>query len=291
MKIGCHVSIAGGIEKAPQRARELGAECFQIFSRSPQGGKTREITPLAVHDFLNECLKFDFASNHDYIIHSPYYINLASENNRIFYGSVSALKKELQTATQLKAPFVVTHLGSSKDLDEKDLQTKINEKVLKGLRKIHENYSGSAMLLLEIAAGSGKIIGDSFQEIGFFIKTLKKEHIQTGFCFDTCHAFAAGYDLRSATTVKRVFEQMDKEIGLENLKCIHFNDSQAELASRIDRHEHIGKGEIGQEGLKEVFRQAQKLDIHLFLETKHDSIEEDLKLVKSWRTAKSSTEL
>lgn len=280
-KIGYHVSIAEGIQNAPKRAHDLGCECFQFFSRSPHGGKANEITPEIAKKFLSQCKKYKFDAGKDYVIHSPYYINLASENNRIYYGSISALRKELEVATLIKAPYVITHIGSSKDLSGKNIQKQINEKVMKAIRKIHEGYNGSALLILEIAAGSGNIIGDSFEEIGYFIKTAKREGIQLGFCFDTCHSFAAGYDLRTPKQVRAVFAKMDKYIKFENLKCIHFNDSMAPFDSRKDRHEHIGKGEIGEKGLSEVVKIVCDLDLNLFLETKHDKIEEDIELTKS----------
>jgi len=283
IKVGCHVSIADGIENAPKRAHELGCECFQIFSRSPHGGKTNEITDAVAKKFLAQCKKYKFDAGKDYVIHSPYYINLASENNRIYYGSVSALRKELEVASLIKAPYVITHIGSSKDLDKKNIQKQINEKVMKAIGKIHDGYEGSALLVLEIAAGSGNIIGDSFEEVGYFIKTAKKEGVELGFCFDTCHSFAAGYDLRTSKKVREVFTKMDKDIQLENLKCIHFNDSMTPFDSRKDRHEHIGEGEIGEKGLTEVVQVSCDLDLNLFLETKHDKIKEDLELTKSMR--------
>lgn len=283
MKIGAHVSIAGGIQQAPQRAHELGAECFQIFSRSPQGGPINEITEKDARQFLRECKKSHFEAFKDYVIHSPYFINLASENNRIYYGSITSLRRELDVATMIHCPYVITHIGSSKDLSGDDVQHQINEKVLKSIRKIHENYGGTAMLVLEIAAGSGNIIGDTFEEIGYFIKTAAKENINLGFCFDTCHSFAAGYDLRTPTQVQEVFNQMNNAIGLENLKYIHFNDSQTDFDSHKDRHEHIGKGTIGIEGLSEVVRIAQKNDINLILETEHEEIKHDLQLTKQIR--------
>jgi deoxyribonuclease IV len=282
-KIGCHVSIADGIENAPERAKKLEAECFQVFSRSPHGGNYKTIDEQRAKRFLANCKKFGFAAGKDYVIHTPYFINLASANNRIYYGSISTIRKELETATLLQSPFVITHIGSSKDLKGKDVAKQINKKVMHGLQKIHDNYSGSAMLLLEIAAGSGNIIGDSFEEIGYFIETAKKENIELGFCFDTCHSFAAGYDLRTPAKTNNVFKELDQKIGLKKLKCIHFNDSLTAFNSRKDRHEHIGKGQIGKQGLKAVFDWAQKLELNLYLETKHDKIEDDLKITKNWR--------
>lgn len=283
MKIGAHVSIAGGIENAPKNASVLNCECFQMFSRSPRGGNYKKINQDIAKKFLQNCEKFDFEIGRDYILHSPYFINLASKNNRIYHGSIKALQDELETANLINCPFVITHIGSSRDLNGKNQQEQINEKVLKAMKKIHENYQGQAVLVLEIAAGSGNIIGDTFEEIGYFIKQAKKQNIRLGFCFDTCHAFAAGYDLRNPSKVQKIFNEIDKKISLKSLKCIHFNDSQTGLGSRVDRHEHIGKGKIGIEGLRKVAEITKKLDINLYLETKHDEIENDLKITKAFR--------
>lgn len=280
MKIGAHVSIAGGIENAPLNAQKIKCECFQIFSRSPHGGNYKKITKIQANKFIETCQENNFEVGKDYIVHTPYFINLASENSRIYYGSIKALRDELETASLIKAPFVVTHIGSAKKEENDKNQEIINQKVLKAIEKIHENYQGSTLLLLEIAAGSGNIIGDTLEEIGLFIKEANKKKIKIGLCFDTCHAFAAGYDLRTPKKVKKVFDEVEKEVKLKNLKVIHFNDSRTEFNSHKDRHEHIGKGAIGLKGLTEVVKQASKLNINLYLETKHDKINEDLKRTK-----------
>ena len=282
-KVGCHVSIAGGIENSPGNAKKLGAECFQIFSRSPRGGKAKEIGEEQAEKFLDECAKSGFEPS-DCVIHSPYFINFASKNNRIYYGSISAIREELETASLLKVPFIVTHMGSAKDYVEDEnrekSQKEIDEKVLKALQEIHKEYVGSAILLLEIAAGSGNIIGDSLEELGFFVKELEKENVKLGFCFDTCHAFAAGIDLRTKEDVKKAFKKMDEEIGLEKLKVIHLNDSMADFDSKVDRHDHLGKGKIGDEGIFEVVKRANNLGVNLIVETKHDGVKEDIEMVK-----------
>ena len=276
MKIGAHVSIAGGVENAPKNAHDLQCECFQMFTRSPRGGKRREID---FEKFLVDCEKYGFEIGRDYIVHSPYYINLASLDEKIRKNSVRILRDELEVASELKCPFVITHLGSSRDQEKKEAQ----EKVLKSLLAIHEGYSGSAKLTLEIAAGSGNFIGDNLIEISNLFKKLKKKKIKVGFCFDTFHAFASGYDLRTEESVKKVFEEIDQKIGLENLSCIHFNDSKTDFDSRRDRHEHLGEGKIGKVGLQAVIQEAKKIKINVYLETNHDRIEEDIKITKKFR--------
>lgn len=275
-KIGAHVSIAGGVAKAPKNAHDLGCECFQLFTRSPRGGQRKEIN---LENFFADCKKYGFEIGRDYIVHSPYYINLASLNEKIYQNSTRILRDELEVASEMKCPYVITHLGSSKDQERKEAK----QRALESLIAIHEDYQGSSLLTLEIAAGSGNILGDNLDEMKFYFDELKKAGIKVGFCLDTCHAFVSGYDLRAPKKVREVFQEIDDKIGLENLKCIHCNDSKTEFNSKKDRHEHIGKGFIGEEGLKAVFEEAQKLEINVYLETKHDKVEEDLSLVKSFR--------
>ena len=282
MKFGAHISIAGGVEKAPERAHEIGCECFQMFSRSPQGGKAKEITESVVNNFKKSCQKYNLKN---YYIHTPYYINLASANNRIYHGSISAIKKELETADLLEARAVVTHLGSAKELGEKEAR----EKLVKGLIKVFSSLNLSrqkkVILLLEITAGSGNIMGDNFEEIAYFIKEAEKEIPKNslGVCFDTAHAFASGYDLRDKKAVKKTFDDFDKIIGLKRLKLIHCNDSKVDLGSHIDRHENIGYGKIGIKGFEDILKEPGLKDLDFILETPNGKIEEDLEILKELR--------
>ncbi len=278
-KIGAHVSIAGGLENAPKNALRIGCEFFQFFSKSPRGGKSKEITPKIADNFVTECEKSGYRSWESNIIHSAYFINLASTNNRIFYGSVSSLKQELKVANLLKVPFVVTHIGSAKDFEGEKSWEQAREQVNKGLAKILEDYTGRSQLLLEIAAGSGSIIGDSIDEIAYFSNKFE----ELGFCMDTCHSFAAGYDLRNKKEVSAFFKEIDNKIGLTKLKVIHLNDSLTDFDSKVDRHAHLGEGKIGTEGLTEVIRVANKKNIPLIIETKDEKIISDINFAKKKR--------
>ncbi len=278
-KIGAHVSIAGELENAPRNASKIGCEFFQFFSKSPRGGKAKEITPKIADNFVVECEKNAFKSWESNIIHSAYFINLASTNNRIFYGSVNSLKKELAIANLLKVPFVVTHIGSAKDFEGDSSRKKAREQVEKGLLKILEGYTGRSQLLLEIAAGSGNIMGDSIDEIAYFTNKFN----QIGFCMDTCHSFVAGYDLRTKKDVVAFFKEMDKKIGLKKLRVIHLNDSLTDFNSKVDRHTHLGEGEIGAEGLAEVIKIAKNQNIPMIIETKDEKIVSDINFAKKIR--------
>ncbi len=272
MNIGCHISIAEGIFKAPQRATELGAECFQIFTRSPQGGKATQLTSEIIEKFSTEIKKNKLKN---FVIHAPYYINFASKNNRIRYGSISAIRQELETGSLLKAQFVITHLGTTKDLG-KELAL---QKTIEMLKKTLANYQGTTKLLLENSAGAGGIIGSDFQELAQIIKGVNNPSI-AGICLDTQHSFASGYDWRD---FKKTLKKIDAEIGLEKIKIIHANDSLTEYNSKKDRHAHIGKGLIGLEPFQKIITLAKEKDIDIILETSPDQVAEDILTLKKLR--------
>lgn len=272
MLIGCHVSIAGGINKAPQRAAELGAEAMQIFTRSPQGGKAPELTQEILRQFK---LQVASCKLQEIVVHTPYYINFASDNNRIRYGSVSVVRDELERASFLGAKYVMTHLGSAGSLSEREGSDKVAEMLTKTL----EDYNGSAELLIENAAGSGKIMGDNFAEIAYIIEKVNHPKL-TGICLDTQHSWASGYDWQD---FENTLKKIHKELGLDKIKLIHANDSKTELASKKDRHEHIGKGLIGEEAFQNIVKFAKEKNIAMMLETEHDFVKEDIALLKKLR--------
>ncbi len=289
MKFGAHISIAGGIEKAPERAHSVGCECFQMFSRSPQGGKALELTLEIVDKFKKNCQKYRLKN---YYIHAPYYINLASAKNRIYHGSIAVIKDELKRADLMGARAVVTHLGSAKELGEKEAR----EKLVEGLIKIFkedpkkENFKESetifqAKLLLEITAGAGGIMGDNFEEIAYFIKEAEKEISKNklGVCFDTAHAFESGYDLRTKKSVQKTFDEFDKIIGLERLELLHGNDSKTDLNSHVDRHENLGFGKIGLECFKTIAGDRRLSHLDLVIETPPSKERNDLEVLKKLR--------
>jgi len=272
MNIGCHVSIAGGIQNAPERARDLSCEVMQIFTRSPQGGKAPELTPDIIKEFKLKNKSYKLKAVY---IHTPYYINFASANNRIRYGSVSVVRDELERATLIGAKYVMTHLGSAKELGQKEAVAKTIEM----LKKTLEGYTGETKLLLENSAGTGDIIGDDLKELGEIIKKVKSDKV-AGICLDTQHSFASGYDWRD---FEKNINKISYEVGLRNIKLIHANDSKEEFRSRKDRHEHIGKGKIGRDAFKNIVAFAKKNDIDMILETEHDFVEEDIKILKELR--------
>jgi deoxyribonuclease IV len=272
MYIGAHISIQGGINNAPQRAADLGCEVTQIFTRAPQGGKAPELTPELIKEFKLKAKNYELKT---FYIHAPYYINFASANNRIRYGSASVVRAELERGSQLGAKYVMTHLGSAKELGQKEAVAKTIEMLKKSL----EGYVGSTKLLIENSAGAGEIIGDDLKEIKEIIDGVNNKNI-AGICLDTQHSFASGYDWRD---FKKTIGRVNKQIGIENIKLIHCNDSRTEFNSHRDRHEHIGEGKIGLEPFKNIAAFAKKNNIDMILETEHDKVKEDIKLLKSLR--------
>lgn len=284
MKIGCHVSIAGGIGHAPQRAADLGCETFQIFTRSPQGGKAPEITDETIKHFWQAMKKHHLT---EFVVHAPYFINLGSTANNVFYGSVGVLKDELRRADKLGARYLMTHLGTFKELGEK----KGIPQVIKGLQKVLDGYKGKTKFLLEIAAGAGEVIGSNFEQLGKFSKALKKYPGFGGICLDTQHAFSSGYEINTKAGIQKTFKNFEKQIGLKLLRMSHVNDSKIELGGRRDRHDHIGHGFIGEEGFKQILafwhkqEKKTKEEKPLILETEHDLVKEDIKKLKAIRKA------
>ena len=272
MNIGCHVSIAGGIQNAPQRASDLSCEVMQIFSRSLQGGKTPEFTEDSIKEFKTLNIKYQIQNTY---LHAPYYINFASTNNRIRYGSSRAIREELELGSLIGAKYVMTHLGSAKGLGQKESI----QKVIHMLQKTLEGYNGTTKLLLENSAGTGDIIGDNLGELGEIIKKVNNQNI-AGICLDTQHSFASDYDWRD---FEKTMEKIENEIGVKNIKLIHANDSKPDLGSNIDRHEHIGQGKIGLEAFKNIVAFAKSQDIDMICETEFPENKEDIEVLKKLR--------
>ncbi|TFG76984.1 MAG: deoxyribonuclease IV [Thermodesulfobacteriales bacterium] len=274
MKFGAHVSIAGGIDRAPKRANDLGCECFQIFSRSPRGGKPPELKDGLVESFLNECGKYNIT---EYYIHTPYYINLCSEKEELRDSSIAIIKEELERGSTLGVKYIMTHLGSSKGFNRKQAVNMIIE----GLKKIIDNTNFSTKLLLENTAGQGATMGDSFEELSEILDGVKGSEI--AICIDTAHLFASGYDIRTEEKFKETFDKLSETVGVENIKLFHGNDSKVGLGERKDRHEHIGKGKIGIEGFKNIIKNPSLKKINMIVETPPEKVGDDIKTLKKLR--------
>jgi deoxyribonuclease-4 len=282
MRFGAHVSAAGGLWKAGIYGEELGCEVIQIFSRPPQSFQVKPIT-----DQDAEVFKASMKEHHikDVYIHAPYLINLASAKNSVYHGSINMIRTELERGMQLGAKAIMFHPGSAKEVG----RAKGIEMVGKALTKILDGYEGSTQLLIEISAGAGEVMGDTFEEIAAFIDGAERGK-EIGVCFDTQHAFASGYDLRTAADVEKTFKMFDKTIGLKKLVASHCNDSKIEFDGHKDRHEHLGKGFMGAESFEAIVKSKLLKHIDLLLETPYEGgggtdpgRVEDMKLLKSFR--------
>lgn len=274
MKFGAHVGIAGGVQNAPKNAAEIKCETFQMFTRSPQGGPAPALTPQIIDAFLSGC-----EANHltDWVVHAPYYLNFASSEERIRQSSARVVREDLERASLLQAPYLMFHPGSAKGTEFRQAL----DWCIEGLKKVLDGYAGQTQLLIEISAGAGEIMGDTFEEIGEMIRGVG--HPDLGVCFDTAHAFASGYDLRDAKAVGKTFDTFNQTIGLGRLKAIHCNDSKIELGGHKDRHEHLGKGFIGIKGFEAVVKEPRLQQTNLYLETEPNGVAEDLAKLKELR--------
>lgn len=276
MLFGAHVSIAGGLTNAPKNAADIGCEVFQMFTRSPQGGFVAPLNKKIATEFKSLCKKYN---QKEWVVHTPYFINFASANKRIYHASVTVIREELERASMLGAKYLMTHLGSYKDLGH-DAGL---EQLTTGLSEVLKGYTGITQFLIEISAGSGEIIGDTFEEIAEIINHTKLKKYNIGVCFDTQHGFASGYDLRTPEAVADTWKKFNKIIGLKKLKLSHCNDSKTELGSHRDRHEHIGDGLIGKAGFKSLLAHPAMKKINFILETEPDGVIKDLALLKKIR--------
>lgn len=278
MKIGCHVSIAGGIDNSVVRAEELGCNTMQIFSKNASTWREKVLKKDEVESF-RENLKN--SNINPIFIHTSYLINLASSSDELYFKSINAFLEEMKRADLLLPdPYLIIHPGAHTGAGEEyGIQ-----RIIRALNIILEkSVDLKTMILLEDTAGSGTHLGYTFRQLKRMMEGAK-DRKKIGMCFDTCHAFAAGYDLSHQEGIEQTLEEIDKYLGLERLKVIHLNDSKFPLGSRKDRHMHIGKGYIGLEGFKVLVNHKYLKDLPFILETpKHDE-KDDLKninLVKS----------
>lgn len=262
VRVGVHVSIAGSIAKAVERAQGIGCDTFQIFSRNPRGWAAKPLVPADVDAFRAGLAASGLAPAVD---HMPYLPNLASSNDEPYERSVLALADELVRAAALGIPFVVTHLGhhlgAGSDAGE--------ARVIAALDRAVGAAPPGVTLLVENTAGEKNSVGSSFASIARIIEGCAC-HDRLGVCLDTCHAFAAGYDLRSQDGVDGTLAAFDDAIGLGLLRVIHCNDSKGELGSGLDRHEHVGLGAIGEEGFRLLLRRPEVRDLPFICETPED---------------------
>ena len=273
MQVGCHVSASGSIDKSVDNAVERDCSAFQIFTRSPRSWHAKDLTKEVIDAFKSK-LKDSKIDRFAICAHMPYLPNLATPKDDAFEKSVNTLISEVERCAQLGIPYLVTHLGSHLGTGE---EAGI-KKLVEGLTKAGQTKN-DVIILLENTAGQKNSVGSDFKQLGEIFKQLKPGK-KFGVCLDTCHAFVAGYDLRTADKVKETFKEFDKHVGIENLKILHLNDARGELGCNLDRHYHLGLGGIGEEGIKSVVKFANKKKIPIILETPIDDDRDDFENVK-----------
>ena len=267
MKLGVHVSIAGSIDLSIDRARSLGLNTFQIFTRNPRGWKFSDLKESNIVNFKNKILSENIST---VVCHMPYLPNLSSPKEDVHNMSIDAMSSELERCNTLGIEYVVTHIGSHLGTGlEKGL-----DRVVKACNAALSNSSNNTMIILENTAGTKNNVGSKFDELKYIFDNVNDKS-RIGFCFDTCHAFAAGYDLSTSKSVIDTLKKFDQIIGLKYLKVVHLNDSKGELGNGLDRHQHIGRGFIGENGFRELLKNSTIKQLPLILETPIDETFDD----------------
>jgi deoxyribonuclease-4 len=302
-KVGFHISISGGISNSVDNALKIGCSAFQIFSRSPRGWTAKPLQEEDVINFRKKLADSNIDRN-SVFVHMPYLPNLSSSNSSLYEKSIGVLVEELHRATALGVSYIVLHLGKYGGKDKNMGITQLVKACNYAFEDYYKPYSSSLPLptisttkkkkdspsscngkdnvtiLLENSAGEKNSMGSKFDELGLILDDLKSysnsdchsnRASSFGICLDTCHAFAAGYDLRTENAVNETLDKFNMEIGLENLKVIHLNDSKGKLNSNLDRHEHIGLGEIGKEGFRELLHYKLVKNLPIIMETPIDN--------------------
>lgn len=261
IRIGAHVSISGGMDKAIERQEEIGGNCGQIFAGSPRTWSVSEYSEEEGEDFQE---MRDEKDQNPYVIHSTYLVNLATPKDDLFEKSLNCLQSELDAAATLGVEYVVfhpgAHTGSGRDTGVKRIAEGIDE------LDIPENVT----LLLENTAGKGTTLGRSMGELRDMIKHADTPDEKIRVCIDTCHAHAAGYDLVSEEGFQDFLQEIKEDIGLEKIKVLHLNDSKDERGSEKDNHMDIGYGNIGDEGFRNIVNAEEFEDLPMVLETPSD---------------------
>jgi deoxyribonuclease-4 len=263
--LGVHLSMGGGYEKAIAYAHGLGCTTVQIFTHNPRSFQFKPLIPAEIKK-INDLWKQQ--GIHPIFSHCNYLINLGASENTTFYASVSAAQKELEYARAFGCDYFVLHVGKHK---EHGLEAGMRQ-VAKAVGKLKPVLLKTKVtLLLETVAGQGTEIGVKFEELAQLIAMFDKEVQQyIGVTLDTCHIFAAGYDIRTKDGVERTVAEIERTFGLRRVKLIHVNDSKGELGDNLDRHEHLGKGRIGAAGLKAFLTHPKLRDIPMVIETPVD---------------------
>ncbi len=267
MRFGFHISIAGGLSKVMERARRRGCETIQLFSRNPRGWAYTPLDQQEVDRFRKDLSRTSISP---LFVHMPYLPNLASEDPDLYGKSLGALQADLSRASSLGAPYLIIHVGHRVHLPEDEAIRRIAE----GINEAFQKVSNSVILLLETTAGQGTEVGHRFSQLRKIIRVVD-ERERMGVCLDTAHAFGAGYDLSTLKGLERTLEEFQEQIGLERLHLVHLNDTRSPLGGHVDRHWHIGEGNIGLDGFKNIVNHPLLVHLPGIMETpRKDDVED-----------------
>lgn len=266
MRIGLHVRVSGGYAKAVERSRALGCTAMQIFSSNPRSYRPARVDVAALQAFA--ALRRN-AGIETCAIHTPYLINLASDDPKVYHGSITLLKSDVAVAGAGSIDFVNTHLGSYGKRD----RAEGFRAICVALEDVLSGIAPGVALVLENSAGAGSLAGGTIEELGRLIRAL--DHPQLGVCLDTAHAWAAGYEINSKSGVDRFIEEAEAQIGLDRLHMFHFNDTEIPLGGNRDRHWHIGEGNIGFEGFRALLAHGELAGKTAILETPGEDADDE----------------
>jgi len=267
VKVGVHVSIAGSLDLAVDRAQERGCDAFQMFSRNPRGWNFAPLSEETATKFREKIASTDLIP----VDHMPYLPNLASPNPDNYKKSVATLKSELDRCERLGIRYLVTHLGHHLG----DGIAGGRKRVIKAINEAFDASDNSVMLILENTAGEKNSVGSSFEHIRGIMDGIDARE-RSGVCLDTCHTFAAGYEMRTEDGIAETLRQFDELIGIERLKVVHLNDTKGDRNSGLDRHEHIGMGFIGEDGFRRILHHPVFRNVPLICETPIDERRDDV---------------
>ena len=276
--VGFHVSISGGISNSVVNATGIGCTAFQIFTRNPRGWAAKPLAPDDVETFKNRMASCGIGRTST-VVHMPYLPNLSGPSGEMYIKSVNTLTGEIQRASELGVPYLVIHLGSHLG---KGLDAGLNQlvsAVITARDRLNKSCA-DVTVLLENNAGQKNSVGATFEELRVILDRLVGNGV--GVCFDTCHAFASGYDLRTSEDVNKTLETFDNVVGFKELKLVHLNDSKGMLGSNLDRHEHLGLGNIGKEGIGAFLRHRVIAPLPIIMETPIDDKRDDFKNLQAF---------
>jgi deoxyribonuclease-4 len=276
VRLGFHVSISGGFSLAAQRAYELGCTTMQIFSRNPRGWTVKPLDKDDIAEFKKLRAQWDIGP---VFVHTNYLINLASGKPDLYKRSIEQFVIDLERTEHLGADYLVTHLGSASGKEPQWM----TERVSTALNMAMKLHQPKATILLENTAGEAGDVGYTLAQVQEVIAKLD-DTAHVGICYDTCHGFAAGYDIRTKNGVDALAKEIDSTVGLARLKGIHLNDCLRDFNSRVDRHWHIGEGKIGLDGFRFLLNHPKFKDVPKIMETPKETEEDDprnMKVVRS----------